>query len=388
MGIFRNFKNVVNMIYRVIAIKELFWKKYAIDLLFFWLSEEKIINILRQYKLVALELYEYNKDKIEKYWIIKILIDFEWEEIRLLTNAKEIENEIYLLSLIGFDIKNINYVSEEKKIESTVISDTLKTEKEKAQLWIKEQNSNVEQNRKKNEEIFDDQKLEKTQKLARELLQKIPIFIEKAKDTISKNELKELYAQQQELSKLEMWSNVEKISSYIETIYANYSRLEQEFLSIQDSPNIDISGSNVSEAYLASEITKLEKAKSLQKLWWAKKWDDALYANFWETFLYFRLMKKDIISKFKNFSLDFNKIFWYLSLSFCIITLLSTIYILTINKNDISFVVMIYSSVFWLILFCTKFIKKESVFSNVLSLIWSILISVLIIIFLKQLFIF
>lgn len=376
------------MIFRVVAIKELFWKKYTIDVLFFWLSEEKIRDILREYKLVVLELYDYKKDKVEKYWIIKILINFEWEEIKLLTNATEIESEIYLLSLIGFDVKNINYVSEEKKIEHTAICEVIKTEKGKADDWIKEQNDIIEQNKKKSEEMFDDQKLEKTQNLAKELLQKIPVFIEKAKDTISKNELKELYMQQQELSKLEMWSNVEKISSYLETIYANYSRLEQEFLAIQDSPNIDISGSNVSEAYLTSEITKLEKAKTLQKLWWAKKWDDALYANFWGVLLYFRLIKMDVLSKFKNFSLDFSKIFWYLSLSFYIITLLSAIYISIINKNDFAFVIMIYSSVFWLVLFCIKFIKREKILSNILLLIWALLISFWIIIFLKQFFIF
>ena len=376
------------MIFRVVAIKELFWKKHTVDFLIFWLSEEKVRDILREYKLVVLELYEYKKDKIEKYWIIKVLINFEWNEIRLLTNAPEIENEIYELSLIGFDVKNINYVSEEKRIEQTVINEVLKSEKEKAEAWIKEQNEIIEESKKKKEEMFDDQKLEKIQKLAKELSLKIPDFIEKAKDVISKNDLRELRTQAQELTKLEMWSNAEKISSYLEIVYSNYSRLEQEFLAIQDSPNIDISWSNISDAYLMTEIAKLEKAKSLQKLWWAKKWDDILYANLWWVLLYFRLIKRDIISKIKNFSLDFSKIFWYLSLSFYIITLLSAIYVSIINKNDFVFVIMIYASVFWLVLYCVKFIKREKTLSNILLLIWSILVSFLIIIFLKQFFIF
>jgi len=53
------------MIFRVVAIKELFWKKHTVDFLIFWLSEEKVRDILREYKLVVLELYEYKKDKIE-----------------------------------------------------------------------------------------------------------------------------------------------------------------------------------------------------------------------------------------------------------------------------------------------------------------------------------
>lgn len=376
------------MIFHVVAIRELFEKKYTVDLLFFWLPEEKVRDILREYKLVVLELYEYEKNKIESYWVIKILINFEGEEIRLLSNATELEDEIYLLSLIWFDIKNINYVSEEKKIEQNAINAVLETEKAKAAEWIKGQNDAIEQSKKKNEEMFDDQKLEKTQKLAKDLLEKIPVFIEKAKDTLSKNDLKELHNQQQELSKLEMWSNVEKISSFLEIVYNNYSKLEQEFLEIQESPNIEIAWSNVSDAYLISELTKLEKAKSLQKLWWAKKWDDVLYANLWWALLYFRLIKRDIFAKLKNFSLDFSKIFGYLSLSFFVIALLSSIYMSIINKNDFVFVIMICSGVFWLVLYGIKSIKPKKTLSNILLLVWSILFSLWIIRVLSQIFIF
>lgn len=376
------------MIFHVVAIKELFEKKYTVDLLFFWLPEEKVRDILREYKLVVLELYEYEKNKIESYWVIKVLINFYGEEIRLLSNAAELEDEIYLLSLIWFDVKNINYVSEEKKIEQNAINAVLEAEKAKAAEWIKWQNDAIEQSKKKNEEMFDDQKLEKTQKLAKDLLEKIPVFIEKAKDTLSKNDLKELHNQQQELSKLEMWSNVEKISSFLEIVYNNYSKLEQEFLAIQESPNIEIAWSNVSDAYLISELTKLEKAKSLQKLWWAKKWDDVLYANLWWALLYFRLIKRDIFAKLKNFSLDFPKIFGYLSLSFFVITLLSSIYISIINKNDFVFVIMICSGVFWLVLYVIKSIKPKKTLSNILLLVWSILFSLWIIRVLSQIFIF
>lgn len=376
------------MVFHVVAIKELFEKKYTIDLLFFWLSEEKIREILHEYKLVTLELYEYPKNEVETYWAIKILINFEWEEIRLLTNSTELEDEIYLLSLIWFDVKNINYVSEEKKIEQNAINAVLEAQKWKAKTWLKEQADAIEQKKLKEEKIFDDQRLEKSQKLAKDLLEKIPIFLEKAKDTIPNNDLKELQNEMQELSKLEMWSNVEKITTFLESVYSRYSTLEQEYLAIQESPNIEILWSNISDAYLVSELTKLEKAKSLQKLWWAKKWDDMLYAILWWILLYFRLIKRDIKTKLKNFSLDFSKIFGYLSLSFFIITLLSALYISFINKNDFAFVIMIYSGVFWLVLYGIKSIKPKKILYNILLLIWSTLVSILIIWLLWQIFIF
>lgn len=375
------------MIFHVVALRELFWEKFNIDLLFFWLSEEKVRDILREYKLVALELYEYKESKVKKYWKIKILINFEWTDVSLLTNEPELENTIYTLTIIWFDIKNINYV-DEKKLEQDEVNEILLDRKWKGNQWLEDQKNLALKKEQDNEKMFDDQKLKKTQSLVKDLLGKIPAFIERAKDTISKAELKELYDQSQELSKLEMWSNVEKLSSSFEAVYWKYTKLEQEFLAIQESPNIDISGSDVSDAFLTLEITKLEKAKNLQKLWWAKTWEDALYANLWLVFLYFKLIKKDLISKFKNFSVSFSDVFWYILFLLSVVIIFCAVYISLVNNNGFIFVIMIYSGVFWLVLYWIKFIKKMSLLLGILLSVWCIIISILIIRLLKQFFIF
>lgn len=375
------------MIIRVIAIRELFDENYKIDLLFFGVPEEKIRDILREYKLVALELYEYKKDKVEAYWKIKILIEFEWEEYRALSNFTEIDKLIYLLSIIWFNVKNINYV-DSQKLEQTKINEILVAEKEEAREWLQKQNDIILKNKEKDAAIFDDQKLERTLKLTTEFLEKVPIFLEKAKNTLSKMELKSLEEQWQELSKLKMWNNEEKISSFLEWAYDNYNNLEQKYLSFQDSPNIDVSWSNITDAYLLSEISKLEKAKNLFKLWWAKTWEDALYANLWWVLLYFKLIKKDLLFKLKNFSKNFTKIFYYITLLSFFVTLLSALYLSVINKNDIIFVIMICSWIFWLVFFGISFIKKQSNLWNILLLSWWIAGSILLIWILKQFFIF
>ena len=375
------------MIFHVVALREIFWEKFSIDLLFFWLSEEKIRDILREYKLVALELYEYKESKVTKYWKIKILINFEWEDTSLLTNEAELESVIYTLTVIWFDIRNINFV-DENKLEQSDIDEILVSRKWKANQWIKDQENLALKKEQDNEKIFDDQKLKKTQTLVKELLWKIPDFIERAKDTLSKTELKELYEQSQELSKLEMWSNVEKLSSSFETVYWNYTRLEQQLLAIQESPNIDVSGSEVSDAFLTLEITKLEKAKSLQKLWWAKTWEDMLYANFWWLLLYFKLLKRDLVSKFKNFSISFSDVFWYIVFLLSVISIFCALYISLINNNHFVFVVMVYCGVFGLVLYWIKFIKKISLIFGIFLSVWAIIVSILGIRLLKQFFIF
>ena len=371
----------------MIAIRELFWKNYKIDLLFFWASEEKIREILHAYKLVALELYEYKKDKVETYWKIKVLLEFEWEEYRTLSNSTEIDQLIYLLSIIWFNVKNINYV-DWKKLEQTQINEILTAEKDKAQRWLQKQNDIILQNKEKDSAIFDDQKLEKTLKLTKEFLEKVPILIEKSKGTLSRSELKVLEDQRQELSKLKMWNNVEKISTFLESAYDNYTKLEQKYLSFLDSPNINISWSNITDAYLLAEISKLEKAKSLLKIWWAKSGEDVLYANLWWVLLYLKLIKKDFLAKIKDFSWGFSDVFQYLTLLFLLISVFSSFYLSIVNKNNFIYVIMIYSWIFWLVFFGTSFIRKKSNVINILLLIWWIVVSIVLIRILKQFFIF
>lgn len=375
------------MIFRVIAIKELFGENYKIDLLFFWVSEEKIRDILHEYKLVALELYEYKKEKVEPYWKIKILLEIDGQEYRTLSNATELDDLIYQLSVIWLNVKNINYV-DWQKLWQPEINEILSSQKEKAKQRLKRENDIVERNKEKDSAIFDDQKLERTLKLTKEFLEKVPIFVEKAKYTLSKAELKLLEDQRQELSKLKMWNNVDKISTFLEEAYDNYTNLEQKYLSFQDSPNIDVSWSNITDAYLLAEITKLEKAKNLLKIWWWKGWEDILYANFWWVLLYLKMIKKDFLYKIKNISQNLPEIFYYLTLLFFFITVFSSVYLSIINKNEFLFVIMICSWVFWLVFFCISLVNKKSKLLTISLLFWWSIVSIVLIRLLKQFFIF
>lgn len=379
------------MIFRVVVIKELFKTKYTLDVLFFWITEEEIREILRQYKLVALELYEFKKENVEEYSSVKVLINFEWQEVRLLSNTQNLESFLYSLIASWFDVQNINYV-DNRAIDQEQINKILAEKKAEVNEWIKQQEEIVAQQEQKNEQYFNDQKLEKVQQLTKDFLEKVPSFLESAKDVLPKSELRELYAQWQELSKWKMWSNVEKISSFLEEAYGNYTRLEQELLDFQDSPNIGIEWSNITNAYLATEVKKLEKARSMLKLWSAKRWQDMLYANLWWILIYFNLLKKDIAVRSKKHKFDFEKVvrsvlFWIVFLE-----IVSVAYFM-IFKNSANMNYYIYSmlvefGVFWLVLYWINFIKKQSLFINILLSCGWIAVSLFIIWALKQNFIF
>ena len=379
------------MIFRVVVIKELFETKYTLDVLFFWITEEEIREILRQYKLVALELYEFKKENVEEYSSVKVLINFEWQEIRLLSNTQNLESFLYSLIASWFDVQNINYV-DNRAIDQEQINKILAEKKAEVNEWIKQQEEILAQQEQKNEQYFNDQKLEKVQQLTKDFLEKVPSFLESAKGVLPKSELKGLYSQRQELSKWKMWSNVEKISSFLEEAYGNYTRLEQELLDFQDSPNIGIEWSNITNAYLAAEVKKLEKARSMLKLWSAKWWQDMLYANLWWILIYFNLLKKDIAVRSKKRKFNFEKVVRSVLLWFVFLEIVSVAYFM-IFKNSSNMNYYIYSmlvefGVFWLVLYWINFIKKQSLFINILLSCGWIAVSLFIIWALKQNFIF
>lgn len=381
------------MIFHVMAIKELYKKNYSMDVLFFWLSEEKVRDVLREYKLVALQLSEYKEEKVREYWKIKILINFEWQDIRLLSNADDLEWLAYGLSVIWFDIKNINY-AEDTQIEQTKINEIIKTAKNDAEEWIKEQDAKLAKDKENEQEIFDEAKWEKYQVEINKLLANIQKLTLDAKDTLPRDKLKSLFKQWQELSKLKMWRNFERINEELGRAYSKYNDLEQEFLAEQKSSRINVAWSQISDTYVVSEIQKLEKAKWLTKLW-SNNAIDVLNAKFWWLVMYLKFLKKDFAAKLKKFPEYFPKMFWDLLFWVVLVNMFTSLFFsickiayIDMNKYGYVYVMLIHFWVFWLVLYGINFIKKQTnTFNTILLILW-IAISLLLIWVLKQNFIF
>ena len=392
LGIFKNLrKHKQNMIFHVVAIRELFWKNYSIDLLFFGLSEERIRDILREYKLVALQLYEYKEEKVKDYWKIKVLIKFEWKEYKLLSNATDIDWIAYWLSVIWFNIENINYV--QNWIDQEVVNGILSTAKSEAEQRLKEQKQAIAKKEEEDARLLDEKKREKYQIEINKLLSNIQKLTERAKSVVPQEKLKTLFRQWQELSKLKMWRNFEKISSLLEKTYSNYSDLEQQYLASLKASRIQVAGSNVSDTYVISEIQKLEKAKWLTNLW-STNVSDVLKASFGWILMYLKFLKKDFAEKLKSFPQYTSKMFSDILLWLILLETFSWFYfslskvLYYNNMNDYVYVMLVNFGVFWLVLYGINFIKKGSLVFNIVLLVVWILVSIMLVRILKQNFIF
>jgi len=384
------------MIFHVVAIREISEKNYTmIDVLCFWITEEEIKDILHEYKLITLELYPINKDKAKEFWKIGVLINYKWKEIQLLSNATDLEWLAYGLCIIWFNIEYINFIDERKASQMTVAK-VITLARRDAKKRISQQEALKEAQEKQDEKIFNDEKLEKILVLVDILLKKIPVFIKKVGDSLPKKDLDVLLEQWQELSKLKMWRNLEMLSLLLWKAYNNYNNLEQEYLATKSAVDTNIEWSEEASniRFVTSEIQKLERAKNMLKIWWTTWWADMLYANFWTLLVYFKLLKRDIKTQFKDFCKDSSEFFDYLALWFIMLLVMSSFYfafsdIIKIkDMNEYVYVMFVNFWVFWFIVHLLNHIRKKELLPNTMILICWVVVSILCIWVLKQSFIF
>lgn len=382
------------MIFHVVAIREISEKKYTmVDILFFWVTEEEIKTILHEYNLITLELYSCDKEKAKEFWRIGVLINYKWKEIQLLSNATDLEWLAYGLSIVWFNIEYINFI-DERKVSQMTVAKVITTARRDAQKWITQQEAIKQAQEKHDEQAYNDVKLEKILVLVDGLLKKIPPFLKKASNVLPKDKLKLLSDQQQELTKLKMWRNLEMLSSLLSKTYNNYNELEQEYFSKQNNVETNLWWSESSSAFVTSEIQKLEKAKNMIKIWWKTEWSDMLYASFWSLLVYFKLIKRDFKIQFKEFCHDSSEFFEYLALWFIMLLIMSSCYfafsdIIKIkDMNEYVYVMFINFGVFWFVLHLLNRVRKKGIMSSIMIVLCWMIISILCLWVLKQTFIF
>ena len=155
------------MIFHLVAIREFFDQKFTIDVLVFWVSEKFLREICSEYKLVVLELYEYNKEKVESFWKIKMLLNYNETDVILLSNASDLEGILYWFYVLWFNIVNINYV-DDRKLDQEHVHNIIAQTKAEADAWLKEKVAEKKLEKKKAITIIDEEELPESKSVPEE----------------------------------------------------------------------------------------------------------------------------------------------------------------------------------------------------------------------------
>ncbi len=358
------------------------------DILIEWNSEKFIRSFLETHNIVVLNFSEYKKPK-DFFWKLFFTTEFKNVDINITTYLTDIESALFNFLMIWFNIKNINF-TDQNKLSDIDVQNLIKDISSKVMTIKNKENKDLQQQKEQEKRIYKDDNLEKVLKIVEKTFLQIDSLLEKVWDSVSQDKTRDLKVMKQELTKLKMWRNDDKMAELLEKIYKKSDELEREYLEyLKKNIYYPIAGSCVSNIDIISENQKLKKAKQIKQIWAKRDKDDNYYLSFESTWLYLKFLRKDCKNKIKDLSWFFFNIFDNLEFA-AIFVLIATVLILRFKKvsfftqeNLYNYVFLLKTWIFWFILFFFKKTRKSKTYSNILLLLLIILLSIWLFWFLK-----
>ncbi len=381
------------MIFHIIGIKETKNKKYNMDILIYWESIGFVKTFLQEYNIIILNISEYKKG-VEDFGKLKMKVKYKWLQVDVISYLTDIQAALFSFSMMWFDISYVNFTNN-KKIGDLEVKTLLLENKKEVDELKQEVNQAATHKKETERKIYKDDKLEKTQKIAQQTFGQIDSLLQKVWGNTSKDKIRDIKIMKDELTKLKMWRNDDKMSELLEKIYDKSDEINKEYLSyMQKNTTYPIPNSVVSNIDIISEYQKLKKAKKIKEIWAKRDNEDNYYLSFESTWLYIKFLFIDIKNKIKSFSKFIYNLFWYLELATLFI-IISTSLILWAKKvsympdeNLYNYVFLIQTAVFWLTIFYIQKFKKQKLYTNILLIIISIVIAIVLFWLLKTNFSF
>jgi hypothetical protein len=371
------------MIYLVQTIKELWEKKINTDLVIQSDNEENIKQLMSEYKIIVLWIKKVNWWPISAqiFWIIE-----DKNHIKYNFCIKSDSLEWAIRRCIDLELSLISIHSNKENISEkdafTMIQTIIQTNNiEKQQALEKQQ-----QETKKRKELTEDKRKDKVMIVIGETLQdisKIEQDLETESKIISWDKKKKLHELKELLTKIKMWSNLEKATNVLEETFTLMELIETEGLSqMKEEEQKIISSSVVSNIDIISELDKLKRANQTSSAGTKKNSSDLYYTYLGISWLYQKFIIKDIINKLletKKVIIYGIEYIWFGII--CISTYLGWVMI----YNDINqslqqdlFIMMISIWIFGLARELPLIVRKSSFMISVIYIILAIIISIII----------
>lgn len=377
------------MYFHIIGIKEVQNKKYNMDIVLQGESEIFVREFLHIHNIVLLEISEY-KESLEKFGQLELIIEYKNKNLKIISYLTDIEFAAYNFVLIWFKLNYINFISD-NKLEKDHVLEIISQSFAKAEDSQKQRSIILKQEKDKQKRIYKDENLEKILEISKDIFKEKEALINFVWDSVSKDKIRDLNIMLQNLTKLKMWRNIDKIHEVLESIYHKSYEIQQEYLQNSNTPtSFSIPGSVVTNIDIVTEVSKYTKAQNIKKIWAKRDWNDNYYLSFELKGVYFKLLFKDIKNRLKDIKYLLYNLFDYFQILFLSIIIL--VWLLfrfnkitySINENTYLYVFLLKTWIFWLCFSIFAKFKRLKIYQNILLILLSILFSYLLFWFLRS----
>jgi len=376
------------MYFHVIGIKEDENKKYNIDIVLESESDLIAKDFLHIHNIVILNFSDY-KESPQSFWNVEITINYKQKTIKAFSYLNDIYSIVKYFLMMWFDVSYANFISSEDKISDHEVSDAIKNIKIEVENIKDTFKQELKQQKDQERKIYKDEKLKKTIKISLSAIREVDLLLRNIDtQSISQDKIRDIKIMAQELTKLKMWRNVDKMIEVLEKVYLKIYEIQKENFS-KKTPKLQILGSLVTDVDMQQEIEKYKKAQNIKKIGAKRDSDDNYYLSFETTWIYLKFLIKDFKNNLKNISNFFYNAFDYFEIFAIFVAIVLSTYFwfskisYSLYENLYLYYALMQVWVFGLSFCIVKILRKKSIKINILLLIASFFVYYLLIWFLK-----
>ena len=291
------------MYFHLIGIKEKNWKQNDLNILLQWENEEFIRKFLSNWWVVIVSLEEFKEDVLS-FGNIKIVTQYNNIGIEILLKGENLSDTLYSIASLWLNPKYINFIENPvNEVEVNNIIDSIIARIRKEEEII--------QREKDIEEMKEQKKYE--EKSISEWLKAINVEIERIWQVIKAwewiiwwTELKHLDDYLNEMKKIRLWTNFNKMATLVIESHKLTQAAEEEIFKYHQNEKFLIDkNSCVTNIDVISEIFNSNKIKETAKLWPSRlSTSENIEVLLWPIAIHLRLLWRDFVDTFNKSSMN------------------------------------------------------------------------------------
>ncbi len=291
------------MYFHLIWIKEKNWEQYELNLLINWWDENFIRKFLANRWVVVVSLTEFKEDP-KSFWNISVSATFENTEIWILTSGESLEDKSYFFITLWLSINYINFIDNpisDWEMQDLIKSTLAKIIEEDAEIKRQQEEKEIKEKQKYSESAIDD-----SLKIINTEIDHIDQIIKSWTGILSWTDIKKMEDLCNEMKKIRLWTNFNKMASLILDAHEITKKAENELLS-QDKSKIFLIDKNsiTTNADFISELSSFRRISEkviVQPN--GLTTDESLRNMLWIKSVFLRMLLKDLFYNFEQSSID------------------------------------------------------------------------------------
>ena len=291
------------MYFHLVWIKEKNWEKYDLDVLLWWWDEDFIRKFLWVRWVVIVSINEFKEDP-ETFWNIKVSTDFNGSDVEIFMQGEDLWERLYFIIFLWITPTKANYIKNpisEEEVNQLIESNTLKIQEEDEKVRKQQELAELKEQKK-----YEESSIAEWLKIINSNIDHIEQLIKAWVWIISWSDLKQLDEYLNEMKKIRLWTNFNKMAMMVLEAHSLMKKVENEIFEANKDQKFLIDGNSavsnidvLSEYFYSNKIS--EKAK-LQPS--GLKTSESISNMLWFNAVLFNLLRRDVNNTFDNTAND------------------------------------------------------------------------------------